>query len=276
MSTNCTVIAPSIALTCLFMTTHTIHGLPADAGCGTLGLKDASEAALRPVEGRGNAATSYVRAFDALDQSGITADEWLIEGSSPADLAVWDPELARSLLEKSEEAIEFARAASRQSWVAFGMIGPRQRGAIRPQLTPMRRLSRLMGMQARMLRIEGRDHEANDILRDICLIAHHTASENVPVASLAASACALQAMEGIEEAIALGAIDQTTAASLRAALGSSMDPFGHADSVAAEREATLDWLNEKPAEAHEEYQNRPWSETPGIFLPDQRRCICIR
>ena len=253
MSTNCTVATCVVTLTSLAITTPPIHGMAADVGDLAYELAEASAAALQPVEGRGNAAATYLRAFTALENAEITTEEWLAEGTSPRSPATWNPTLAKSLLNKSAEAISLSRQAAQFPWTAFGSDQPRTRGEIMPHLTPMRRLSRLIGMQARMDRIEGRDREANAMLRDICLIAQHTASDRVPIASLAASACALQAIEGIGEAIALGVVQSNDARSFLSVLGTGTDSFGYADAVASEREATLDWLHEDLAGALEEY-----------------------
>lgn len=252
MSTNCTAVVSAVALTSLLITTPSAFAIDAgdaDLDATTLELIRQYDEALLPPEDHDNAAVRYREAIDALGSARITSDEWLLEGSSPTDSLNWDPRLARSILAKSAGAIGLAREAAQLPWAEFGIDRSRGRNVLLPHLTPLRRLSRLMAMQVRALRTEGRDAEAHELLVDICSLSQHTASDRLPVASLAASACSLQAIQGIDEAIALGAISKDQAKQLRATLGSTHDPFNYADAVLGERDLIIPWLQSNPETA---------------------------
>ena len=188
----------------------------------------------------------YAEAIRALGNAGISTEEWLVEGASPADGAVWDPELARSVLAKSARAIELAGKVSPQARTAVDSTGPGSLDQDLSQLSTLRRLSRLMAMQARDYRTRGLNDEANRVLTEIGALSRNVASEGALEASLAANACAGNAMNGIEEAIALGTVDSNQAATLRRSLGEEPDPLGCALGIRNDRQRMLPWLRSNP------------------------------
>jgi hypothetical protein len=183
-------------------------------------------------------------AIKALEDAGISTEEWLIEGVSPADGFQWNPALARSVLKKSARAIELARGASRISWHDYGPSSPKASDGNLTHLSPLRRLSRLMAMQARDYRARGLDGQANQILADMGALTSRIASTGAVEASLTANICAGNAMNGIEEAIATGTIDSSNAALLRESMGEGHDPLGCDDGMRADQQQMIPWLRE--------------------------------
>ncbi|MDG2029900.1 MAG: hypothetical protein P8J45_02730 [Phycisphaerales bacterium] len=188
----------------------------------------------------------YDDAIRALEGAGISTDEWLVEGLSAADGTRWDPELARSVLEKSARAIQLARVESRTPRLDFMPGIPEGPVQDLTMLSPLRRLSSLMAMQARDYRARGLDEQANRMLADMGALTTRVASAGAVEASLTANICAGNAMAGIEEAIALGTIDSTDATRLRESLGDGHDPLGCAGAMQSDQLQMISWLRENP------------------------------
>jgi hypothetical protein len=188
----------------------------------------------------------YDDAIKALEGAGISTDEWLVEGLSAADGTRWNSELARSVLEKSARAIQLARVESRSSRLDFMADMPEGPVQDLSMLSPLRRLSSLMAMQARDYRARGLDDQANHMLADMSALTTRVANAGAAEASLTANICANNAMAGIEEAIALGTIDSADATLLRESLGDGHDPLGCAAALQSDQLQMISWLRKNP------------------------------
>jgi hypothetical protein len=202
--------------------------------------------ALLPTDDRYNAALAYRRAFDLL--AGISdiyeqTDVVFAQMESDPSRTVYQDTAVRRLLAESGEAIELARLGANLEYAEFGTDRAQGFNMLLPHLSPMRHLSRLMMIQSHAMRVTGQTDESAALVADLLRMSRHASSDDVLVGSLVGVSCASMAFESIEDAVARGELDASSAQEILSGLDADVeDQFSFGNAIESEYDLLVDSL----------------------------------
>ena len=170
---------------------------------------------LNPGDDDRNAANLYQTALEELIRTGDYGNEdweevWDAVERNPGPGA-YQSAAVRRILEHNASAIEHAKRASRLGTADFGLNTDAGMMTLLPHLNYMRRLSRLMTLQADMERSNGRMNDAAGTMSALMQMSSHAASDGIAICSLVSMASIQSGFDSINDAIARGQLDAESA-----------------------------------------------------------------
>lgn len=170
---------------------------------------------LNPGDDDRNAANLYQTALEELIRTGDYGNEdweevWDAVERYPGPGA-YQSAAVRRILGHNASAIEHAKRASRLETADFGINTDAGMMTPLPHLNYMRRLSRLMTLQADMERSNGRMNDAAGTMSALMQMSSHAASDGIAICSLVSMAGIQSGFESISDAIARGQLDAESA-----------------------------------------------------------------
>ena len=170
---------------------------------------------LNPGDDDRNAANLYQTALEELIRTGDYGNAdweevWDAVERNPGPGA-YQSAAVRRILERNASAIEHAKRASRLGTADFGINTDAGMMTLLPHLNYMRRLSRVMTLQADMERSNGRMNDAAGTMSALMQMSSHAASDGIVISSLVSMASIQSGFDSINDAIARGQLDAESA-----------------------------------------------------------------
>ena len=203
--------------------------------------------ALNPENHKRNAAVLYREAFDELAKIGPTLQELQTQIADQLEIdpgrdAYRTPEV-HALRAQAQSVLAKARMGARMDFAEFGLNDSDGFETLVPHYGPMRQMGRLLDLETRALRAEGRPGEAAETLGDLMRMSRHTSSDNMLIGSLVGASVARLSFDALDDAVAWGELDASQAQSMLRALDSETeDPYRFSASITGEFDLAVESL----------------------------------